>query len=81
MLNPKGIQMMTSKEAADYLGYAENTLREARVRGNLAGVEAPPYVKMGRKIHYDKTDLDAWKSQFRKITNTAQPSTNSFSEV
>lgn len=67
---------MTSQEAAIYLGYAEITLRESRVKGVLAGIEAPPYIKMGRKVKYDKADLDRWKAQFTKITNTAQPATS-----
>ncbi len=64
----------TSKQAAEYLGYAENTLRDCRVRGILAGIKAPPYIKMGKRVEYYKEDLDNWKMQFKKITNTAQSS-------
>lgn len=65
---------MTSKEAADYLGYAEKTLRESRVRGVLPNVTAPLYIKQGGRVIYEKADLDSWKAQFKKITNTAQSS-------
>ena len=66
---------MNSKEAATYLGYAEITLRDSRVRGVLASVTAPPYIKQGKKVIYEKADLDAWRAQFKKITNTAQTPT------
>lgn len=56
--------------------YLEITLRVSRVKGVLAGIEAPPYIKMGRIIQYEKADLDKWKAQFVKITNTAQPTTS-----
>lgn len=63
---------MNSKEAANFLGYAEITLRKARVSGVLAGVDAPPFIKMGKRVEYDAEDLTLWKAQFIKITNTAQ---------
>ena len=67
---------LTSKQAAEYLGYSENTLRECRVKGILAGIKAPPYIKMGKRVEYSKEDLDNWRNQFKKITNTAQSSIN-----
>lgn len=65
---------MTSKEAADFLGYAEKTLRESRVNGTLAGVTAPPYIKRGKFCIYDHEDLVIWVGQFKKITHTGQSS-------
>lgn len=65
---------MNSKEAAASLGYAEKTLRESRVTGQLAGVTTPAYIKRGHRIIYDQEDLIKWTGQFRKITNTAQSS-------
>jgi len=65
---------MNSKEAAEFLGYSEKTLRDSRGTGKLGGVESPPYKKIGRFCIYDKTDLISWLSQFNKITNTGQSS-------
>ena len=65
---------LTSKEAAEFLGYAEKTLREARITGKLAGVTAPPYTKRGRYCIYEKDDLNKWNGQFKKITHTGQSS-------
>ena len=65
---------MSSKEAAEYLGYAEKTLRESRIKGILAGVQGPPYIKRGKFCIYKKDDLDIWLSQFKKIIHTGQSS-------
>jgi hypothetical protein len=65
---------MNTKEAAEFLGYAEKTLRASRVSGTLAGVTAPLYTKRGGICIYEKDDLKNWKSQFKKITHTGQSS-------
>ena len=65
---------MTSKEAAEFLGYSEKTLRDSRVSGKLGGVESSPYKKIGRLCKYEKADLISWLAQFKKITNTGQSS-------
>jgi hypothetical protein len=65
---------MTSKEAAEFLGYSEKTLRDSRVTGKLGCVESPPYKKIGRFCIYEKADLANWLSQFKKITHTGQSS-------
>ena len=50
----KGV--MTEPEAAEYLGFAPNTLRQWRVEGI-----GPRYAKpAGKAIRYRKDDLDAW---------------------
>ena len=41
--------------AAEYLGYEEQTVRASRVDGLLAGVQAPPYIKRGRRVFYRTT--------------------------
>ena len=51
---------LTSKEAAEHLGYKEYTLRRARIDGVLAGVKAPKYSKVGKTVRYQKSDLDSW---------------------
>ena len=65
-------QYLTSKEAAEYLGYSEKTLRQSRVEGNLAAITAPPYYKMGHRVRYQKVDLDNWLAIWKPITNTCQ---------
>jgi predicted DNA-binding transcriptional regulator AlpA len=51
----------TSKEAAEYLGLKETSLRNSRVNGVLCGWTAPQHIKLGnKKILYRKEVLDEW---------------------
>ena len=55
--------LLTSKEAAKYLGYSEGSLRTSRVKGKgLSGLDTPKFIKIGSSIRYKKEDLDAWVS-------------------
>ena len=51
---------LTSREAAEHLGYSEYTMRRARVDGTLAGKGQPKFTKNGKTIRYKRSDLDAW---------------------
>lgn len=51
---------LTSREAAEHLGYSEYTLRRARVSGVLAGKEQPKFTKSGKAVRYKQSDLDSW---------------------
>jgi len=53
---PASNQLLTRREAAQYLGVAEQTLAIWKCTGryNL------PYVKIGRLVKYRKADLDAF---------------------
>lgn len=65
-------ELFSTNEAAQYLGFKSPTLRNARHSGRLAGVDAPPYRKMGSAVRYDRAALDRWLSQFAEQTSTAQ---------
>ncbi|URQ87865.1 helix-turn-helix domain-containing protein [Pseudoalteromonas sp. SCSIO 43088] len=62
----------TNQEAAELLTISANTLRNSRSTGKLCGREAPPFIKMGRKIIYLKADLMQWLESFPKYNNTAE---------
>ncbi|MAC45541.1 MAG: hypothetical protein CMI12_01630 [Oceanospirillum sp.] len=64
--------LLTSQQAATHLQYSEYTIRLSRSTGTLAGVQAPPFLKLGRSVRYKKSDLDNWLAQFTTFTNTAQ---------
>lgn len=65
---------LSSKEAASFLGFADVTLRNSRYTGILAGVTAPPYIKLGKKtVRYERATLTAWLSQFGERANTSAP--------
>lgn len=63
-------EIMNTKQAAEYLGYSEITLKLARSTGILGGKSAPQYVKAGRAVRYHREDLVAWIAQFEKRTET-----------
>lgn len=57
--------LMDTKQAADYLGLTENTLRNWRYQK-----KGPPFMKLGNgkkaSIRYTPSDLDAWLNNARK---------------
>jgi predicted DNA-binding transcriptional regulator AlpA len=53
---------LTTKQAADILGYSEQTLAQSRSSGVLGGGKAPPYIKRGKMVRYVRAELDAWMS-------------------
>ncbi len=59
-------------EAANFLGFAPYTLRRSRSTGKLAGVTAPKYRRIGRKITYPPPWLVEWRDQFKPQNSTAQ---------
>jgi len=57
---------LTEKEAANYIGLAPQSLREARCYGPREGhFPPPPHVKLGRCIRFLKDDLDKWLEKNR----------------
>ena len=62
--------LANTHECADKLGFASSTIRMSRVTGLLAGVPAPTYRKIGRKVAYDHVILDQWLNQFANQPNT-----------
>ena len=56
--------------AAFDLGFSSSTIRVSRVTGTLAGVPAPTYRKVGRKVVYDRRVLREWMEQFANQQNT-----------
>jgi len=59
------IAILSPPEAARYLGLSVSTLAKMRCWGG-----GPEYIKMGRKINYERQPLDDWKAQ-RRARNTS----------
>lgn len=57
---------LTSFEAAHYLRLSPSTLAAYRVKGS-----GPQYIKLGAKVVYRRTDLEAWVNENVR-TNTSQ---------
>ena len=59
------LAIMSPHEAACYLGLAASTLAKMRCWGG-----SPTFIRLGRKIGYQRDDLDKWLAA-RRATNTS----------
>jgi len=48
-------RLISTEEVATLLGHSPRTLEALRFRR-----EGPPYVKLGRAVRYDLSELEAW---------------------
>jgi len=64
MGNPQ--RLLTETQTCEYLSVSRSFLAKARMNGTLPGhTPGPPYIKLGRSIRYDLSDLDAWVREHR----------------
>ena len=61
----EGRRMLIAEDAAQYMGLATLTLAKMRLTG-----DTPPFFKVGRRVLYDRDELDAWLAQ-RKRRSTS----------
>lgn len=57
---------MRTPQAAAHTGLSESTLAKLRVFGG-----GPRYIKAGRRVLYERSDLDAWLNA-HKFANTSE---------
>ena len=62
---------LNETQAAAFLGFQPSTIRKSRSTGLLAGVPAPRYLKLGKRVLYQVSVLNDWLGQFPEIQNTA----------
>lgn len=53
-------ELLTTIQAAEFLGYSPGTLNVSRSTGRLAGVKAPEFLKIGSAVRYERGGLDKW---------------------
>ncbi|MCZ0734585.1 helix-turn-helix transcriptional regulator [Phreatobacter sp. AB_2022a] len=53
--------MLTSSEAAQFLGKSTSWLNQSRMRG-----DGPVFYKIGAAVRYDEADLRAWLATRRR---------------
>ena len=54
-------RLFDEKRATQYLGVSLSYLRKARSEGSPGGrTQAPPFVRVGGRCLYRRSDLDAW---------------------
>ena len=61
-------QLLDEKEAALIIGAATPTLRKSRCTGELFGLPAPTYLKLGRTIRYKVSALNEWLESLEKYS-------------
>jgi hypothetical protein len=64
---PDGRRMLIAEDAAIYLGIGTQALAKMRLTG-----DSPPFFKVGRRVLYDRDELDAWLAT-RKRRSTSDP--------
>jgi excisionase family DNA binding protein len=62
---PRGKRMLIAEDAAEYLGLATQTLAKMRWSG-----DSPPYLKVGRRVLYERDELDAWLARRRRTSTS-----------
>ena len=67
---PAKKRLLIAKDAAAYIGLAQQTLAKMRVTG-----DSPPFYKVGRQVLYDRADLDAWLADRRRRSTSDQSQT------
>lgn len=55
-------QRFNVREAGEYLGVAAQTLNRWRMNEG----DGPPFVKLGRRVVYERSDLDEWLNANRR---------------
>ena len=58
-------ELLDAKSAAAYLHLASQTMAKMR----LSDI-GPPYYKVGRRVLYDRTDLDRWLDSKRRLSTS-----------
>ena len=57
---------LTEQEAAQYIGMSRSFLRQNRMTGLIGNrTPGPPYIKIGRSVRYQLSDLNVWLEQHR----------------
>ena len=59
-------RMLRTEDAANYTGVSASTLNKLRLAGG-----GPEYIKIGKSVVYDPTDLDSWLSSKRRRSTSA----------
>ncbi len=70
-------ELLTEREVcgrADFqIPVSHNTLRKSRWTGKLLGCPAPVYIKVGRYVWYQRSDIIDWRQQYlRSYKSTAE---------
>ena len=63
--------LLTTQEAAKYLGIAYPTMKQYQSEGQTGNrIPMPPFVRIGSKVLYDFDDLSQWKKDLPRQRRT-----------
>ncbi len=68
MMNKAEKRLLTLNEAAEYTGHAPGTIRNRMHRGELEF----PYLKSGRKVLFDRKELDKWIDKLPQYSSVGE---------
>ena len=60
-------QYLTTEQLSQLLPFSQSYLRQLRVSG-----DGPSFVKLGKKVVYRVSDLEAWLSRHKSQKSTSQ---------
>ena len=72
---PDKIEVISERDAAQYIGMSQSFLRQDRMNGfRKKRTKGPVFIRIGRNIRYHISDLDAWldDNKVRRSTETIQ---------
>ncbi|WP_202838441.1 helix-turn-helix transcriptional regulator [Sinorhizobium medicae] len=62
---PENRRRLRTREAAEYVGLKKSTLDKLRIEGG-----GPAFLKLGRAVVYDISDLDEWCASGRRTSTS-----------
>ena len=70
MANRRKSQLLTTKEAAEFLRLKPHTLENMRSRRE--GSEGPIFMKLGGRVFYHRADLKTWCKEARRRSSSGE---------
>ena len=67
---PEEHDLLDNQTAARELRLAPQTLHKSRVTGLLGGRRAPAYLKLGRRVYYERAVIVAWREGCRRLSTS-----------
>jgi excisionase family DNA binding protein len=67
MANRRSSQLLTTKEAAEFLRLKPHTLENMRSQG-----KGPIFLKLGGRVFYHRADLKAWLKEARRRSSSGE---------
>ncbi len=64
--------LLTTDQAADYLGIAKTEIAQSRVTGSLSGLEPPYFIRIGKRVRYPIEALNEWRNNLPQYKTLAE---------